>query len=184
MLFECARELLFNAVKHADISTADVTLLRVNDGRIRLAVRDEGVGFNPDLLRKRHADAVSFGLFSIQQRLAHLGGEMEIETAPGKGTSVALTIPVGEPKAPARQPGETLPAAQGTGMVKAREEGTAVRRVLIVDDHKIMREGLVGLMRFEPGIEVVGQAADGPQAIELAAQLQPDVIVMMSVSAR
>ena len=41
-----------------------------------------------------------------------------------------------------------------------------------------MREGLVGLMRFEPDIEVVGQASDGPQAIELAERLQPDVIVM------
>ena len=53
-----------------------------------------------------------------------------------------------------------------------------MRRVLIVDDHKIMREGLVSLMQFESDIEVVGQAADGPAAIELAARLQPDVIIM------
>jgi DNA-binding NarL/FixJ family response regulator len=51
-------------------------------------------------------------------------------------------------------------------------------RVLIVDDHQIMRQGLAGLMRYEPDIEVVGQAADGPQAIELAGRLQPDVIIM------
>jgi len=57
-------------------------------------------------------------------------------------------------------------------------ERKIVSRVLVVDDHKIVREGLVGLMQFEPDIEIVGQASDGPQAIELAELLQPDVIVM------
>jgi CheY-like chemotaxis protein len=56
--------------------------------------------------------------------------------------------------------------------------GLLVHRVLIVDDHQIMLQGLVALMRSEPDIEVVGQAANGPQAIELAGRLQPDVIIM------
>lgn len=51
-------------------------------------------------------------------------------------------------------------------------------RVLIVDDHKIMREGLAGLLQFQPEIEIVGEAADGPQAIELARAVDPDVIIM------
>ena len=51
-------------------------------------------------------------------------------------------------------------------------------KILIADDHKIMREGLAGLMQFEPDIEVVGQAADGAAAIELAEKLQPDAIIM------
>ena len=55
---------------------------------------------------------------------------------------------------------------------------TPVHHVLIVDDHQIMRQGLVGLLQSEPDIEVVGQAASGPQAIELAGRLQPDVIIM------
>jgi DNA-binding NarL/FixJ family response regulator len=53
-----------------------------------------------------------------------------------------------------------------------------VIRVLLVDDHKIIREGISRLLQFESDIEVVGEAADGIEAIDLADQLQPDVIVM------
>ncbi len=177
LLFECARELLFNAVKHADVSEAHVTLLRTRDGHIRLIVRDEGKGFDPDLLKKRSAGEASFGLFSIQQRLTHLCGDMRIATAPGKGTSIILTLPVAGPQ-------EGRGAAARTAAEEGRANGapvgdkTAIYRVLIVDDHKIVREGLAGLMQFESDIEVVGQAADGLQAIELSERFQPDVVVM------
>ena len=51
-------------------------------------------------------------------------------------------------------------------------------RVLIVDDHAIVREGQIALIDTEPGMEVVGEAKDGVEAVELAASLQPDVILM------
>jgi DNA-binding NarL/FixJ family response regulator len=177
LLFECARELLLNVVKHAGVSEAQVTLMRTRHDRIKLIVRDEGKGFDPDLLKKRRADEVSFGLFSIQQRMAHIGGEIEIATAPGKGTSITLTVPVGKAQPHVSETDETLRKEEKTGKVIMREKRTA-HRVLIVDDHKIMREGLVGLLQFEPDIEIVGQAADGPQAIELAEKLEPDIIIM------
>lgn len=51
-------------------------------------------------------------------------------------------------------------------------------RLLIVDDHTMFRQGLASLLRSEPEIEVVGQAADGQEALRLAGELQPDVVVM------
>jgi len=51
-------------------------------------------------------------------------------------------------------------------------------RVLIVDDHAIVREGQSALIDTEPGMEVVGEAKDGVEAVELAGTLQPDVILM------
>jgi DNA-binding NarL/FixJ family response regulator len=51
-------------------------------------------------------------------------------------------------------------------------------RVLLVDDHKIVREGLAGLLEMERDIEVIGQASDGQMAIELVRQLRPDVVSM------
>jgi NarL family two-component system response regulator LiaR len=51
-------------------------------------------------------------------------------------------------------------------------------RVLIVDDHAIVREGQMALIDTESGMEVVGEAKDGMEAVELAASLQPDVILM------
>ena len=177
LLFECARELLFNAIKHAGVSEARVNLLRTRDDQIKLIVRDEGKGFDPDLLKNRRAAEVSFGLFSIQQRLAHIGGEMEIATAPGKGTTITLTTPVGEAQPSVEEARAAVRKEAWAGNVSVRDK-TVMCRVLIADDHKIMREGLVGLLQFEPDIEVVGQAADGPAAIELAGTLAPDVIIM------
>jgi two-component system, NarL family, response regulator LiaR len=51
-------------------------------------------------------------------------------------------------------------------------------RVVIVDDHKMFRDGLRGLINAEPGMEVVGEAVDGREAIEVARRLSPDVVVM------
>ncbi|AZM54993.1 DNA-binding response regulator [Streptomyces sp. WAC 01529] len=51
-------------------------------------------------------------------------------------------------------------------------------KVLVVDDQFLIRAGLVGLLRAAPGIEVVGEAGDGDEAVELAARTRPDVILM------
>ncbi|MGE5347134.1 MAG: response regulator transcription factor, partial [Acidithiobacillales bacterium] len=51
-------------------------------------------------------------------------------------------------------------------------------RVVIADDHRILRQGLIALLRAESNIDVVGEASDGIEAIELARTLGPDVIVM------
>lgn len=51
-------------------------------------------------------------------------------------------------------------------------------RVLLVDDQDLMRAGLAAILESEPGIDVVGQAGDGAQAIELAASLTPDVVCL------
>lgn len=57
-------------------------------------------------------------------------------------------------------------------------------RVLIVDDHTVVRDGLYALLSVEPGIEVVGSAADGEEAVKLAQTLNPDIILLDLVMPR
>jgi PAS domain S-box-containing protein len=175
LLFECTRELLFNTFKHSGVHEAEVTLLRMKNNQVRIMVQDNGRGFDEGWLKNHGPNDLTFGLFSIQHRLAHLGGRMKIQTAPGQGSLVSLFLPIGDPKIIAELNPEETPIIDSTE-IRICEEN--VIKVLLVDDHKIIREGISRLLQFESDIDVVGEAADGIEAIDLADQLQPDVIVM------
>src|SRR5512137_1056428 len=66
----------------------------------------------------------------------------------------------------------------GRGARNALGRNRMNTKVMIVDDHKMFRDGLRGLINAEPGMEVVGEAVDGREAIEVARRLTPDVVVM------
>ncbi len=62
-------------------------------------------------------------------------------------------------------------------MADARSD-PAVIRLLVVDDHPVVRDGLRGMFAGDPGFEVVGEAGDGAEALELTERLRPDVVLM------
>lgn len=63
-------------------------------------------------------------------------------------------------------------------MTHAPDDNTASLRVLLADDHTLVRAGIRALLTSMPEIEVVGEAADGEAAVQLALQLQPDIVLM------
>jgi CheY-like chemotaxis protein len=143
-----------------------------------------------------------FGLFSIGERMRALGGTFEFRSTHGKGTRATLTLPLPagtEPSAPKPQ-AKAVPRPQtasgelehaqvhakksafGGGAERIKEtdplEDKLRIRVLLVDDHALVRNGLSSVLRYHTELQVVGEAADGQEAVAMAAALKPDVVVM------
>lgn len=178
LLFQCTKELLFNVVKHSGEKQATMSIERTNDQKIKIIVSDNGNGFEPEAFEETQNSSDSLGLFSIEERLKDIGGRIKIASAPGQGTTVTLTAPAGEKKEAitTAEPGYNR-RADDQPDIKVRNSKDRIG-ILIVDDHKLLREGLVGLLEVEPGFEVLGEAADADTAIDLAQKLEPDVVIM------
>ncbi len=172
LLFEAGRELLFNVAKHAQTDSATVRL-RSAGGGVEMTVRDPGRGFDLEKAASAGKETIGFGLFSLRERLGLVGGSLDIVTAPGQGTRCTVTIPLG--RAAASEPSPAVP--QQPSAPSAVGQGAKIR-ILLADDHATVRAGLARLLAQESDIEVVGQAGDGREAVELAERLRPDVILM------
>ncbi len=184
LLFQAVRELLFNAVKHAGVKTARVDLRRTNH-HVEITVADEGVGFDPQTAMPGKDKAGGFGLFSIGERLNLMGGTMEIDSAPGRGSRFTLRAPHRTARPVEEQMPSTLAGVRITraGPLPAgptsRASATEHRiRLLLVDDHVVVRQGLSHLLREEPDIEIVAEASDGQTAVEMVRRFGPDLVMM------
>ena len=92
ILFQAVRELLFNVVKHAKAQRVDI-FIQNRANNIRIEVVDDGIGFDT-LKSKNFGKTDGFGLFSIRERLKHLGGCLKVESKPGHGTRIVLETPL------------------------------------------------------------------------------------------
>jgi signal transduction histidine kinase len=89
LLFQTVRELFMNIVKHSQAHQVNVGISRKADD-IKIVVEDDGIGFDAS---KIDTD-LTFGFFSIRERLKYLGGALSIDTGPGRGTRVTVTSPL------------------------------------------------------------------------------------------
>ena len=172
LVFDTARELLFNVVKHAGVDRARIRLVDSAPDEVQITIEDEGTGFDLERLDVADDPLNHTGLLRIRERLELIGGRVRIESAPRKGTRVMVQVPTlraGTPESVAMEK-ELLPVTEASVSNKIR--------VVLVDDHAILREGLASLLQRYTDIEVVGEAEDGQAAIEVAHLLHPDVIVM------
>jgi PAS domain S-box-containing protein len=91
-LYRVAQEALTNVHKHAPSARVKITLRRLNDA-VRLQVRDWGPGFNPEKITDGGGPGERLGLSSMRERVALLGGHLEVHSRPGEGTEVVAEIP-------------------------------------------------------------------------------------------
>jgi signal transduction histidine kinase len=93
LLFQTVRELLQNVVKHARSKRATVRLA-VNDDHLRLDVLDPGIGFEVQSISRLPTRHGGFGLFNIRERLKLMGGNIDIHSVVGEGTTVRIRVPL------------------------------------------------------------------------------------------
>jgi DNA-binding NarL/FixJ family response regulator/signal transduction histidine kinase len=150
------REALHNIEKHAHASRVRAAL-EYHPDAISAVVEDDGTGFNTQA-DSSPDETGGFGLTGMRDRAHMLGGSLQIESRLGWGTRITLQLPTTTaPRQALQQPGRI--------------------RVLLADDHALFRRGLRTQLE-EAGMIITAEAEDGAEALRLAAETTPDVLVL------
>jgi CheY-like chemotaxis protein len=167
--------------RYSGSSTAYIHLH--TDGKeVTLQVGDAGCGIRKGALKTDgHPVAVlGVGIQGMRERMRQLSGTLKIESAPNRGTVVIATLPIREraelapgTEAEGRPAGDSL-----TDEPRLAEETSARKRILIADDHEVLRRGVRIMLESEPEWEVCAEAVDGREAVEKTAELNPDLIIL------
>jgi PAS domain S-box-containing protein len=90
-IFRAVQELLFNIVKHSEVKKAKIDLYYADDILV-ISVSDQGKGFDPEILMNDKT-TIGLGLVSLRERVSYIGGTFLIESSPGQGCRITLTLP-------------------------------------------------------------------------------------------
>ncbi len=166
-LYRCIQEGITNAIRHGKAASLTIDLAetpalprqsgRKQRARLALILSDDGRGIDPDTPK-------GFGLTTMSERVRSLGGSCVIESAPSKGTTVQVEIPVERTKTPRRRTPELV-------------EGTLMTRVLVIDDHPIVLQGCRQLLE-DAGVNQIVQAQTLADGFRLYRTQKPDVIIV------
>jgi DNA-binding NarL/FixJ family response regulator/signal transduction histidine kinase len=163
-LIRIAREALANVRKHSQANQVVVTLEYLPDAVI-LRVDDDGLGIDLTGLAPA-TEAGGFGLTSMHERARQAGGELLVAVRPAGGTSVCCRLPRLV----------ATPAIERTS--RSLKPARSAIQVGIVDDHTVIREGLLRLLGGVHDITVSWQAPNAETALELIARSAPDILLL------
>lgn len=183
LVFQSVRELLINAAKHAVSKQASI-IAEERGGCLRIVVEDQGVGFDLLAMATQQPSPISskFGIFSIRERMNALGGRLDLRSVPGEGTRATLILPL-SPRPPqvTDVSGSTVLLSDAPAHPQNKSHKSPLHgpcRVLIADDHAMVRQGLRSVLEGFPDIDVIGEASNGQEAVDLTEQFKPSAVVM------
>jgi len=163
-----AQEALNNTRRHSHADTLTISLM-FGATSVKLQVSDDGTGFDPSLQSSEPSSkGGGFGMISMRERARLVGGRVEVQSTLGIGTRVEAEIPY-----QAQQKEAPTPTAS-----TSRKEAAQGIRVLVVDDHEVVRQGIHNMLDGSAAVVVIGEAGDGDAAVEQIRRLGPDVVLM------
>jgi PAS domain S-box-containing protein len=175
-LFRVVQEALTNVRRYSGSASAQVRLQVQND-RIQLEIEDQGKGMPEEILQSRGPSALpGVGIQGMRERMRQLSGQLEIRSGAAGGAKVVATVPIAAELREA-----STPVDGAAGMAASAETGgtsSLLRRILIADDHEMLREGIRQVLQSEKDWIVCGEAADGQEAIEKTLALSPDLLIV------
>lgn len=177
-LFRVVQESLTNVHRYSGSASADIRIFNAG-GSVHLEIVDYGKGIRAATDRSTFAGTPSLGVGipGMRERIRQLGGELEVEFG-ARGTSVKATLPMEAPEKFAEESSvPPLFAKTGKKEESARESGLR-KRILIADDHEVMRRGMRSLVERQEEWAVCGEAVEGNEAVRKARELRPDLLIM------
>jgi two-component system, NarL family, sensor kinase len=179
-LFRVVQESLTNVHRYSGSANAEIRVAMVDD-EVRLEILDHGNGVKADSVRQSADGAASLGVGipGMRERLRQLGGRLDVDFGTN-GTRVVAVLPVKKTKAESVVPSAraAVPSEPDDDREFERTEHDTRRRILIADDHEVMRRGVRGLIESQDEWAICGEAVEGKQAVEMSRDLRPDLIIL------
>ena len=179
-LFRVLQESLTNVHRYSGSRNAEIRISTA-DGKIRLEVLDHGCGVQAGThpVSMDGLAPLGVGIPGMRERLRQLGGQLEIDFRQN-GTTVVATLPITLREAsPAESPAPQEHAVSSSPDVVHSDSDSSPRsRILIADDHELIRRGLRGLIESNSEWAVCGEAVEGNEAVRKTRELRPDLIIM------
>jgi CheY-like chemotaxis protein len=173
-LFRVVQESLTNVHRYSGSSAAKIRMSR-DSREVLLEVIDYGLGSKSVTARaKLDGQApLGVGIPGMRERLHQLGGELNVDFGT-TGTRVVATLPIKKSVESDVEGAEDQTSLSFT----IRSAQDARRRILIADDHELMRRGLRGLLESHDEWAVCGEAVEGSEAVRKSTELKPDLVIM------
>ena len=166
-LFRVLQESLTNVHRYSGSPSAEIRIFQ-SPSKVHLEIVDHGKGVKAGTERSSFAGAptLGVGIPGMRERIRQLGGQLEVEFS-NEGTRVYATLP---------KEASAESAGQSTSELFRRPD--VRKRILIADDHEVMRRGLRGLVESQEEWSVCGEAIEGHEAISKTKELHPDLLIL------
>jgi len=179
-LFRVLQEGLTNVLRHSKSARAEISL-SIDPFEVELSICDEGVGMQPDKLARTQSVETGaefgVGIPGMRERLGQLGGTLELQPRKS-GTRLVARLPRGRTEL-RHEPVESVQRLDSEHSPRIADQSAPPRkRILVVDDHEVVRQGIRTLLNHQPGWEVCGEASDGGEAVSKTMALHPDLVLL------